>query len=100
MDGGDADAGGVEAEVRRQQRVDGRVAGDGESLGGLSEVGIAGVDDGDKLDEVWMRGLELAVDAEVVAAEGTGPDDGYASGRQGYFFVSEVGDSTASRQRA
>lgn len=100
MDGGDADAGGVEVEVGRQQSVERGVAGDSEALGGLSEVRFAGVNDGHELDEAGMRGLELAVDAEVIAAEGAGTDDGYASGRQGYFFVSGVGDSTASRQRA
>jgi hypothetical protein len=37
----------------------------------------------------------------VIAAEGAGADDGYAKGRHGYFFAgADMGDSTASRQRA
>jgi hypothetical protein len=63
-----------------------------------------------------VRGLELAVDAEVVAPEGAGADDGDAKGSGGiagsrygvahglgYFFDAAgavTGDSTASRQRA
>ncbi len=57
-----------------------------------------GVDEGDELDERWVGLFELAIDAEMVAAEGAGADDGYAKRGHGYFFG--VGDSTASRQRA
>jgi hypothetical protein len=48
-----------------------------------------------------MSEFELAVDAEVVAPEGAGTDDGYAYGRHlGYLAAVGVGDSTAWRQRA
>jgi hypothetical protein len=45
-----------------------------------------------------VGGFQLAVDAEMIAAEGAGADDGDAKGWHGYFFG--AGDSTASRQRA
>ncbi len=42
--------------------------------------------------------LQFAVDAEVVAAEGSGADDGYAGcGGSGHYFS---GASTASRHLA
>jgi hypothetical protein len=46
-----------------------------------------------------VSGLQLAVDAEVIAAECAGADDGDAEGRHGYLAVG-MGDSTAARQRA
>jgi hypothetical protein len=44
--------------------------------------------------------LQLAVDAQMIAAERAGADDGYLQRRHGYFFATGAGDSTASRQRA
>jgi hypothetical protein len=63
-----------------------------------------GFDEGGELYEAGAGEFELAIDAEVVAPEGAGTDDGDADGRHaGYFFAAEslgVGDSTAARQRA
>ncbi len=60
-------------------------------------AGGVGFDEGGELDEGGVGEFELAVDAEVVAPEGAGTDDGYAEGWHRYFLA---GDSTASRQRA
>jgi len=67
-------------------------------------AGGVGFDESGQLDEGGLGLLELAVDAEVVAPEGAGTDDGYAEGwHLGYFLAGEsrwAGDSTAARQRA
>jgi hypothetical protein len=52
-----------------------------------------------------VQRLHLAVDPEMVAAEGAGADDGDLYGlRHGYFLAAgvaaSIGASTASRQRA
>jgi hypothetical protein len=48
-----------------------------------------------------MSKFELAVDAEMIAPEGAGADDGDAQNRHGYFCAATPGsgDSTATRQR-
>jgi hypothetical protein len=47
-----------------------------------------------------VSGLQLAVDAEVIAAKGAGADDGDAKWGHGGYLAAGDGDSTASRQRA
>jgi hypothetical protein len=44
-------------------------------------------------------GLQLAIDAKMVAPEGACADDGYAEWWHDYLAAG-VGDSTAARQRA
>jgi hypothetical protein len=48
-----------------------------------------------------MSGFEVAIDTQVIAAEGAGTDDCNAQRRHGYFWaaVPGSGDSTATRQR-
>ena len=79
MDGGDADAGGVDGEVGGEEGLD---VGEGGDVvvggGGVAGFGV-GVDDGGQGDG-GARGFKLAVDAEVVAAEGSGAEDGEAGG--------------------
>ncbi len=83
---------------RRQEFGDAGEGGDVILRGERVAARGVGLDEGGEVDEVRVGGLELTVDAQMVAAEGTGADDGDAKGRHGYFFG--VGDSTASRQRA
>ena len=54
------------------------------------------------MNKIRVSLFKLAIDAEMIAPEGAGADDGYAQRRHGYFFaaMSESGASTASRQRA
>ncbi len=64
-----------------------------------------GLDERGEVDESWVQRLHLAVDTEMIAAEGAGADDGDLYGlRHGYFLAAGVtasmGASTASRQRA
>ncbi len=100
VDGGNADAGGVRAELLAQVLHGGE---GGDVVEGGEVVTASGVwfDEGGEVDEPGMSEFELAVDAEVVAPEGAGTDDGYAYGRHlGYLAAVGVGDSTAWRQRA
>ena len=81
MNGGDADGGRIYGGVRGQKLVDRSEGGNGVAGGcGRARCGV-GVYDGRELHFGGGRGFELAVDAEMVAAEGTGPDDGDAEGR-------------------
>lgn len=103
VDGGDADGGGVEVEVRGEEIGDGGEGGDVEGGGEGAAARGVGIDERGELNEAGVGLFELAEDAEVVAPEGAGADDGYAQGRHGYFFAAEgsaTGDSTAWRQRA
>ena len=94
VDGRDADAGGVKVQVCSQQFFCRREVGDGVFFACGGCRGWVVVYD---CDEVCAG--EFAVDAEVVAPEGSGADDGYAQwGLAGHYF--ERGASTASRQRA
>ena len=102
MDGGDADGCGVEGEMRGEEFFDRREGGD---VGGGGEGGTArcvGFDKCGEVNELGVSLFELAIDAEMIAPEGAGADDGYAKRRHGYFFAVVPGteDSTASRQRA
>lgn len=77
MNGGDADAGGVEFEAGGEEIVDG---GEGRDvvLRGSRGTGLgAGVYDGGELNA--GRGFQLTVDAKVVTAEGPGSNDGGAN---------------------
>ena len=97
---GHADACGVDVRLCWEEFVD---RGEGWHSILRSEVGTAsgiGFDDCGEADEIRVREFELAINAEVVAPEGAGTDDGNAKGRHRYFFAEGVGDSTASRQRA
>ena len=99
VDGGDADGRGIE-------RACGCEAASMVAKAGMLNFSAAlgcgcgvGVDDGGELD--GLAGLlEFAVDAEMVATEGSGSDDGDAEwvGEGHYFF--STGLSTAERQRA
>jgi hypothetical protein len=77
VDGGDAEGGGVDGEAGGGEGFDGGEGGDGEvGLGGGAGAGV-GIDDGGEFDgEAGV--FELAVDAEVVAAEDACADDGDA----------------------
>lgn len=99
MEGGNADGGGVESETGGEEIVDGGKGRDAEGFGGaLAELWV-GFDERGEVDE--GRGLlELAIDAQMITAEGAGADDRDAERGHGYFFAAEAGDSTASRQRA
>ena len=102
VDGGDADGCGVEGEIGCEELGERREGGDGVGSGkGGAALGV-GFDESGEMDEVWMSQFELAIDAEMIAPEGTGADDGYVERRHGYFFAEGVGAgaSTASRQRA
>jgi len=101
MDGGNGDGGGVETEVRGEQR--GRVwkNGDGVSGSGVGGAGGVGLDGGDQGDSV-IGDLQLTVDAKVVAAEGAGAGNGDTEdGLACYFAAPAAGSlpSTALRQR-
>ena len=103
VDGGDADGCGVEGEVGGEEIGDGREGGDvaGGGEGGAS-IGV-GFDEGGEMNEVGVSELELAVDAEMIAPEGTGADDGYVERGHDYFLADDgagTGASTAARQRA
>ena len=98
MDGRDADGGRIERACG-QGYFDRRECGDGELLRGLGCDGGVSVHDGGELDGLACL-LEFAVDTEVVAAKGSGSDDGYAEWLgEGHYFLS-TGLSTAVRQRA
>jgi hypothetical protein len=86
MEGGDADGCGVEVELRGEEVVDGREGGDvaGGGYGGAARR--VGFDEGGEVDELGVSLFELAVDAEMIAAEGAGPDDGYAERRHGLLL--------------
>jgi hypothetical protein len=77
VDGGDAEGGGVDGEAGGGEGFDGGEGGDGEvGLGGGAGAGV-GIDDGGEFDgEAGV--FELAIDAEVVAAEDACADDGDA----------------------
>ena len=98
MDGGDADGGGVKWACG-EGCFDRRKGGDGEFLCGFGCDGGVGVDDGGELDGLAAL-FEFAVDAKVVAAEGSGSDDGYAEWVGGGHYFLSTGLSTAVRQRA
>lgn len=77
VDGGHADGGGVEGEAGGEEIVD---CGEGmDVVGGVGGAARGvGLDECDELDELGVCGGELAVDAQVVATEGAGADDGDA----------------------
>lgn len=54
------------------------------------------------MNEIGVSQLQLAIDTEMIAPEGTGADDGYAERGHDYFFADGAGTgaSTAARQRA
>jgi hypothetical protein len=62
---------------------DGGEGGDVVGGGEFGATGGVGFDERGELEEIGVRGLELAVDAEVVAPEGAGADDGDAKGSGG-----------------
>ncbi len=101
VEGGDADGSCVEGEVGGEDVGDGGEGGDvvggGEGGAPLGE----GIDESGELDEMRVSELEFAIDAKVIAPEGTGADDGDAKRRHGYFWAAAPGsgDSTATRQR-
>ncbi len=81
MDGGNADAGGLQLQMRCEQGFGGVEGRDGVGFGGAAaDVGV-GVDDGRELNGS-AGGFEFAVDTEMIAAEGAGANDRYAGGSQ------------------
>jgi hypothetical protein len=64
-----------------EQVCDGGEGGDVVESGKVVAAGGVGLNEGGELDEVGVGEFEFAVDAEVVAPEGAGTDDGYACGR-------------------
>ncbi len=107
VDGGDADGGGAEGEPGVEEIGDGGEGGDVAGGGeGAAAAGV-GFDERGELNEAGIGLFELAIDAEMIAPEGAGADDGYAQGWHGYFLTGtsvagapKTGDSTALRQRA
>ena len=98
MDGWDADRGSVELPCG-EGGFDGSECVDAEFLPGfLGDVGVA-VDDGGKLYGLAAL-FEFAVDAEMVATEGSGSYDGDAEWLGGWHYFFSTGLSTAVRQRA
>jgi hypothetical protein len=86
MDGWDADGGGVEWVRRSEALFDGGEAGDAEFLCGFGGGSGAAVDDGGELD--GLAGLfELAIDAEMIAPEGSGSDNGDAEWMRGRHLL-------------
>ena len=77
MDGGDADGCGIERACGGEAGVDGFEGGNVEVQRGFGGDGGIAVDDGCELDR-FAGALELAVDAEVVAPEGSRTDNGDA----------------------
>ena len=82
MHGRDGDGGCVEMKVCGQQRVHSREDGDcvvSSSLGGAGRVRFNGGNEGDgQSRRVRARCFQLAVDAQVIFAEGSGPGNGNA----------------------
>lgn len=94
MGGGDADRGRVEL-CGCERRFDGREDGDVEFLCGFGCYGWVNVDQSGELD--GLAGLfEFAIDAEVIAAEGSGSDDGYAEWMEGGHLFLFDGFATTS----
>ncbi len=94
MHGGHADAGGIDRETGVEKLFNrGEVRDAVLDTGGLPGGGV-GVDDG---DQFGLR--QLAVDTQVIAAEGSGAHDGYARWAPFCHYL-PAGFSTASRQRA
>lgn len=100
MNGRNADGGGVDGEGCSEEIVDGGEAGDVVEAGRARAELRVRLDERGELDVLGVRGFELAVDAKVIAAEGSGANDCEAKRSHGYFFAAETGASTASRQRA
>ena len=102
MDGGDADGCCVNVKMRGEKFFERREGGDvvGGGVGGAACV--VGFDERGEVNELGLSLFEFVVDAEMIAPEGAGADDGYAKRGHGYFFAVVPGreDSTASRQRA
>ena len=82
MHGGDGDRGGVEMKTGGQEIVHGREDGDcvlGRGFGGAGLIRLDGGGEGDgQAGSGEFRCLQLAVDAQVVLAEGSGPGNGNA----------------------
>jgi hypothetical protein len=78
VDGGDADGCGVQRKACGEEFVERREGWDvvGRGEGGASRV--VGFDESGELNEVGMSEFELAVDAKMIAPEGTSTDDGDA----------------------
>jgi hypothetical protein len=71
-----------------QEFVDGGEGGDVVEGGEVVAAGGVGFDQGGQMDEVGVGLFELAIDAQVVAPEGAGTDDGYAERwHEGYFLA-------------
>jgi len=79
----DADRGSVDLEVGFGKLLDGIKGGDPPLFsGGGGELGVGLDDGGEGNGEAGV--LEFAIDAEVVASEGAGADDGYAKDGLGW----------------
>ena len=99
MDGGDADGRGVERACGCEGGFDSAECRDAEFLPGfLGDVGVA-VDDGGELYGLAAL-FKFAIDAKMVATEGSGSDDGDAEWLGGGHYFLSTGASTAWRQRA
>jgi hypothetical protein len=55
---------------------DGGVGGDVELRGEVVAAAGVGLDEGGEVEEVGVQSFELAVDAQMIAPEGTRADDG------------------------
>ena len=94
---GNGDSGGVEFQIGGQQLID--AGKDGDAVFGFVVGGSGGVwfDDCSERD-TKPGGLKLAVDAEMVAAKGTGADDGNFQNGLAHYADAPF-PSTALRQR-
>ena len=77
VNGGDADAGGIQRETGGEQSFHRGEGGNAVFFSGCVRAGRVAIDDGCEFNRGTGR-LHLAVDAEVVAAEGSGADDRYS----------------------
>jgi len=97
MNGGNGDRGCVELEIGGEQRFDGGKNGDAVFLRGFSGMGRIRLDGCDESDTV-SGGFQLTVDAEVVAAEGSGSGNGDTQDGVAGYAPAPL-PSTAFRQR-
>jgi hypothetical protein len=97
VDGGNGDGGGVDLEIGGEQGVDSGKDRYAVLLRGFSCAGGIRLDGGDEGDTV-SGGFQLTVDAEVVAAEGSGTGNGDTQDWVAGYAPAPL-PSTAFRQR-
>jgi hypothetical protein len=97
MDGGHGNVGGLEVETGGEQRIRRREDGDGVLFGDLGGACWVGLKRGGK-DNAGVGRFQLAVNAEMVATEGTGTGD-CDTDWLGRVYCASPWPSTALRQR-